>query len=193
MEVGEGGDGDGGAGGDEHEVGREQLPLQVPELVPRQIPFQHKQTTIHPIESNSRIRFEVISDLKQSGFLELGEKIKNSPRFLGVVGLLEHDDAADEGGPEGGAPWGGEAEEVGHLGGRGGAAAGAGAGAGAEEDVGGEDDARREEADRRQEPRRPPHHSLSISISTVSRRRRRRGGSGGRRRGGGVEMEGGRR
>ena len=32
--------------------------------------------------------------------------------------LLEHDDPADEGSPERGAPGGGEAEEVGHLGGR---------------------------------------------------------------------------
>jgi hypothetical protein len=38
VEVGEGGDGDGGAGRDEREVGREHLPLQVTELVPRKIP-----------------------------------------------------------------------------------------------------------------------------------------------------------
>lgn len=29
--------------------------------------------------------------------------------------LLEHDDAADEGGPQGGAPCGGEAKEVGEF------------------------------------------------------------------------------
>jgi hypothetical protein len=42
VEVGERGDGDGGAGGDEREVGREHLALQVPELVSGQVPARKK-------------------------------------------------------------------------------------------------------------------------------------------------------
>jgi len=73
--------------------------------------------------------------------------------------LLEHDDAADEGGPEGGAPGGGEGEDVGQLGGGDGACAGGGA----EERLGDEENARGKEAHRRHEPRRPPHRSPPIA------------------------------
>lgn len=54
VEVGEGSDGDGGAGGDEREVGREHLPLQVPELVPRQIPWED---SVKPNRSAQEISF----------------------------------------------------------------------------------------------------------------------------------------
>ena len=45
VEVREGGDGDGGAGGDEREVCREHLALQVTEDVPRQVPTKTKDST----------------------------------------------------------------------------------------------------------------------------------------------------
>jgi hypothetical protein len=75
------------------------------------------------------------------------------------VSLLEHDDAADKGGPEGGAPGSGKGEDVGQLG----SGDGACAGGGTKESLGDEEDTRSKEAHRRQEPRRPPHHSPPIA------------------------------
>lgn len=58
VEVREGGDRDGGAGGDEHEVCREHLALQVPEHVPRQVPtntkIQQHDNTKHGVSSIDR-------------------------------------------------------------------------------------------------------------------------------------------
>jgi hypothetical protein len=74
--------------------------------------------------------------------------------------LLEHDDAADEGDPEAGAPCGGEREEVDQPRRRSRPRCVAVAGAAAEaQRVGREEEPRGEERSRRQEPRRPPHRA----------------------------------
>jgi hypothetical protein len=169
VEVGERGDGDGGAGGDKREVGREHLALQVPELVPRQVPLKKRPNFRHRTarhQSNRAIDQSILDKVvhfpKIHGFwvwARTRKKRLGFERGEGGKSLLEHDDAADEGGPEGGAPGGGEGDEMGQLGGR----DGAGAGAGAEEGLGSEEDARGEEADRRREPCCPPHRSPPVA------------------------------
>lgn len=96
-----------------------------------------------------------------SGFLvlRLGQEEGGERWDFGAGSLLEHDDAADEGGPEGGAPGGGKGEDMGQLGGGDGACAGGGT----EESLGDEEDARGKEAHGRHEPRRPPHRSPPIA------------------------------
>lgn len=113
-----------------------------------------------------------------SQLLELGQEEEGGGKKGGIFrggSLLEHDDAADEGCPEGGTPGGGEGEEVGQLGRGDGASAGAGGGA--EDDLGDEEYARSEEAHRRQEPSRPPHRlESSTPVAGGERERGRRRG-----------------
>lgn len=151
MEISERGHRDCGTHRHHGEVGREHLALKVAELVPRQISaiYHAFSTQIDTIKENGRkvpssSVFCIIDDWNKKGGVGKGDRSI----------LLEHDDAADEGYPEGRSPGSREGEQVEELSGGDGGRGGVGARA---EYVGREYDADGEERHRRQKACRPRH------------------------------------